>query len=135
MYGLFQTITPAACILNTVISHMKKILLPAVLLGFFATSTFAQQTFSATEFNKHIGKNGTLCDTIYSLNIISDTLTLLRMGGVYPNQKYTIAIKGNRVNLDWTIMKGKKLCVTGVFEMYKGTPGIEVADPERINMK
>jgi DNA/RNA endonuclease YhcR with UshA esterase domain len=58
---------------------------------------------------------------------------LLNMGGAYPNQKYTVAIIGNRITLDWTKLKGKRLCVTGVFELYKGKPEIEINDPERIN--
>jgi len=55
------------------------------------------------------------------------------MGGAYPNQKYTVAVKGNKVNLDYTTLKGKPLCVTGVFIMYKNRPEIEVAEPEQIN--
>jgi len=55
------------------------------------------------------------------------------MGGIYPNQKYTIAIKGNKITLPWDKLKGKPICVTGVFEMFKGRPEIEIADPARIN--
>jgi len=113
---------------------MKKIIFTAAAFLLLAGSVKAQQTFSADEFSKHLGKTGTLCDTIYSLKIVSDTLTLLNMGGVYPNQKYTVAIKGNKINLNWTQLKGKPLCVTGVFIMYKGRPEIEIADPERINV-
>ena len=98
-----------------------------------AGSAIAQNRFSAEGFNKNLGKTGTLCDTVYSLRIFSDTLTLINMGGVYPNQKYTVAIKGNKISLAWTTLKGKPLCVTGVFEMYKGRPEIEIADPEKIN--
>jgi hypothetical protein len=113
---------------------MKKLILAAFLIVAFAGTAAAQQTFSATEFNKNLGKNGTLCDTIYSLRVVSDTLTLLNFGGVYPNQKYTVAVKGNKINLDWSTMKGKPLCVTGVFILYKGRPEIEVTEPDRINM-
>jgi hypothetical protein len=113
---------------------MKKLILAVLLISASAGTASAQQAFSATEFNKNLGKNGTLCDTIYSLRVVSDTLTLLNFGGVYPNQKYTVAVKGNKINLDWTKMKGKPLCVTGVFILYKGRPEIEVTEPDRINM-
>lgn len=93
------------------------------------------QRFSAEEFNKNLGKTGTLCDTVYSLKIVSDTLTLLNMGGIYPNQKYTVAIKGNRITEDWTLLKGKPLCVTGVFLMYKERPEIDIVRPDQINTK
>jgi hypothetical protein len=113
---------------------MKKILVALFVLAAFAKTTAAQERFNAEEFNKHLGKTGTLCDTVYSLHIVSDTLTLLNLGGVYPNQKYTIAVKGNKINLDWTNIKGKPLCVTGVFIMFKNKPEIEVAEPEKINV-
>ncbi len=112
---------------------MKKILITALILMTFTAAATAQQHFSAEDFKKNLGKTGTLCDTISSLRIFSDTLTLLNMGGAYPNQKYTIAIKGNKITLPWEQLKGKPLCVTGVFEMYKGRPEIEVTDPDRIN--
>ena len=113
---------------------MKKTLLTAIVVLLFAAAGSAQQHFSADDFKKNLGKTGTLCDTVYSLKIFSDTLTLLNMGGIYPNQKYTIAIRGNRITLPWDKLKGKPLCVTGVFEMYKGRPEIEIDDPQRINV-
>jgi hypothetical protein len=114
---------------------MKKLLFISFFFLAISASALAQNRFSTEDFSKHLGKTGTLCDTVYSLKIFSDTLTLLNMGGVYPNQKYTVAIKGNKITLDWTTLKGKPLCVTGVFEMYKGRPEIEITDPEKINMK
>ena len=112
---------------------MKKTLFACCAALLFATAATAQNRFSAEDFQKNLGKTGTLCDTVYSLRIFSDTLTLLNMGAAYPNQKYTIAIKGNKVILPWEQLKGKPLCVTGVFEMYKGRPEIEIFDPARIN--
>jgi hypothetical protein len=114
---------------------MKKSFLTVFILLVIAGTALAQHSFSADDFKKNLGKTGTLCDTVYSLRIFSDTLTLLNMGGAYPNQKYTVAVKGNKITLDWTTLKGKPLCVTGVFEMYKGKPEIEISDPERINAK
>jgi hypothetical protein len=114
---------------------MKRLVLAVFIVVALGKAAVAQQTFSTTEFNKNLGKTGTLCDTVYSLKIVSDTLTLLNMGGAYPNQKYTIAVIGNQITLDWTNIKGKHLCVTGVFELYKGRPEIEIADPKRINMQ
>jgi hypothetical protein len=114
---------------------MKKILLIVLVTVTSAITVKAQQTFSEAEFNKNLGKTGTLCDTIYSLHIFSDTLTLLNMGKAYPNQKYTVAIKGNKINLDWTSLKGKPLCVTGVFLLYKNRPEIVISEPDQINAK
>ena len=79
---------------------MKRLTLTTLILLAFAGAASAQEAFSTTEFNKKLGKTGILCDTIYSLHIVSDTLTLLNMGGAYPNQKYTIAIIGNNFTFD-----------------------------------
>jgi len=112
---------------------MKKILLALTLCIGFSAVASAQKKFSADEFSKNLGKTGTLCDTIYSVRVFSDTLTLLNMGAAYPNQKYTVAVKGNKVNLDFTNLKGKPLCVTGVFLMFKNRPEIVVSEPEQVN--
>jgi DNA/RNA endonuclease YhcR with UshA esterase domain len=66
---------------------------------------------------------------------MNDTLTLLNMGGVFPHQRYTVVIRGNKITLDWTKLPGKTVCVTGVFELYKNQPQIAVADPSLITVK
>lgn len=113
---------------------MKKLVLTVLIFAAFAKIAAAQQAFSAADFTKKLGKTGTLCDTVYSLRVVSDTLTLLNMGGAYPNQKYTIAVKGNRITLDWTHLKGKRLCITGVFELYKERPEIVAAQPGQVDV-
>jgi hypothetical protein len=114
---------------------MKKLALTILTAVVFVGSALAQKTaFSKEEFTKNLGKTGTLCDTVYSLRIVSDTLTLLNFGGVYPNQKYTVAVKGNKITMDWANLKGKPLCITGVFILYKERPEIEITQPDQINM-
>ncbi|MCR8559087.1 hypothetical protein KXD93_15630 [Mucilaginibacter sp. BJC16-A38] len=114
---------------------MKKLILSAFAVLIFAGSALAQNRFSSDDFAKNLGKTGTLCDTVYSLRIVSDTLTLLNMGAAYPNQKYTVAVKGNKITLDYTNLKGKPLCVTGVFLMYKNRPEIQISEPAQVNAK
>jgi hypothetical protein len=112
---------------------MKKLIFSIVIILAFSGRALAQKSFSMADFTKNLGKTGTLCDTVYSLRVVSDTLTLLNMGGVYPNQKYTVAVKGNKITLDYTTLKGKPLCVTGVFLMYKNRPEIQITEPEQVN--
>ncbi|MEO8885917.1 MAG: hypothetical protein ABI367_07620 [Mucilaginibacter sp.] len=111
---------------------MKKFLFLAVL-SFIGYKASAQQ-FNAADFSKQLGKTGTLCDTVKSLRIVNDTLTLLNMGGVYPHQKYTVAVKGNKITLDWANLKGKNICATGVFELFKNQPQVTVAQPNMIEV-
>ncbi|WP_374950233.1 hypothetical protein [Mucilaginibacter sp.] len=110
---------------------MKKLLPALFILALFGFKASAQ-TFNADDFKANLGKSKSLCDEVSSFRIFSDTLTLINMGGSYPNQKYTIAVKGNKIALDWANLKGKKLCVTGVFEMHKGRPEIIAAEPAQI---
>jgi hypothetical protein len=113
---------------------MKKLLFLFIFSAAFALKASAQ-TFNAEEFKSNLGKTKTLCDVVSSVKIFSDTLTLINMGGNYPNQKYTIAVKGNKITLDWANLKGKNMCVTGVFEMHKNRPEIVAAQPDQIVIK
>lgn len=56
------------------------------------------------------------------------------MGGNYPNQKFTIAVRGNKVTLDWVHLKRKRLCVTGVLALYKEMPEIVAFEPNQITV-
>lgn len=111
-----------------------KILLPALMLFGFAGAANAQQKFSAADFKTNLGKTGTLCDTVYSMKTVSDTLTLLNMGAAYPRQKYTIAVKGNKTKLDLDHIKGKQVCVTGLFVMFKDQPEVVADKPEQLEV-
>ncbi|MCC8423781.1 hypothetical protein [Mucilaginibacter sp. UR6-11] len=118
---------------------MKKII-PAfillVCLGFTAKAQQSEmkQTIDLADSKNHLNKVVTLCDTVYGLKIVSDTLTLLNMGGNYPHQKFTIAVRGNKLQLDWVNLKRKHLCVTGVLELYKNTLQITASEPTQITV-
>ncbi|MDB4926358.1 hypothetical protein [Mucilaginibacter sp.] len=111
---------------------MKKLVLLFALVVCFSAKVKAQQTIDFIDFKKHIGKTATLCDTVYSVKVFNDTLTLINMGGNFPNQKFIIAIKGNKISLDWANLKKKHLCVTGVLELYKNTLQIVASEPNQI---
>jgi hypothetical protein len=113
---------------------MKKLLILFVLTAAFAFKASAQ-SFDAQDFNANLGKTKTLCDVVSSVKTFSDTLTLVNMGGNFPNQKYTIAVKGDKIKLDWASLKGKTMCVTGVFELHKNRPEIVATKPEQITIK
>lgn len=114
---------------------MKKLLLPVLILVVFAGKASAQSKgFTMADFKANIGKTGTLCDTVYSFKAVSDTLTLLNMGAAYPRQKYTVAVKGNKIKLDLSTIKGKHVCATGTFEFFKGQPEIVADKPEQIEV-
>ena len=107
-----------------------------VLITGFSLKSKAQtkQTIDLADSKNNIGKTITLCDVVYSVKIVSDTLTLLNMGGAYPNQKFTVAIKGNKIVLDWINLKTKHLCATGTLELYKNTLQLVIAQPSEIKV-
>jgi hypothetical protein len=115
---------------------MKKFLLIAFIFSAFAFKASAQsEKFSLTDFKKNVGKKVTLCDTVYSYKIFSDTLTMINMGGKYPNQKYTIVVTGKEIQLNYDGLKGKHICVTGDLSMYKDKPEIMIYHTNQIEFK
>ncbi len=48
-----------------------------------ASVSRAQTTAPSSNFAQYAGKTATLCDTVYSFKKVSDTLTLVDMGGYY----------------------------------------------------
>jgi hypothetical protein len=112
---------------------MKNMIFTALLVACFTITTKAQQKpLAPEEYRDHLNKTETLCDTVYGVKIYSDTLTILSMGGNIPNQRFTIAVKGNKIQLDWANLKRKHLCVTGVIELYKNTIQIIAAQTNQI---
>jgi hypothetical protein len=112
-----------------------KISLIIFVISLFCSLKSWAQAFNNEDFKANLGKTKTLCDVVSSVRIFSDTLALINMGGNFPNQKYTIAVKGNKITLDWANMKGKNMCVTGVFELHKNRPEIVAAQPDQIEFK
>lgn len=113
-------------------TFMKNLLFAFVLVICFSSALKAQQKIEPIDFKKNIGKVATLCDTVYNVRILNDTLTLINMGGNFPNQKFTVAVKGNKISLDWVNLKRKHLCVTGVLELYKNTLQVVAYEPNQI---
>ncbi|MBC7398810.1 MAG: hypothetical protein H7289_02605 [Mucilaginibacter sp.] len=114
---------------------MKNFLSAFILLTGFALSTKAQQKpLLPSDYKDHIDKVATLCDVVYEVKIISDTVTNLYMGGNHTNAKFTIAIKGNKLQLDWTNLKRKRICVTGVLQLYKNTIQVIASEPNQVSI-
>ncbi|MEO6150911.1 MAG: hypothetical protein ABIP28_12165 [Mucilaginibacter sp.] len=103
---------------------MKRVFIIVAILLLVVCQAKAQHSFSVAGFNDKLGKIDTLCDKVYAVNVISDTLTILAMGGYPPRQKYNIAAKGDKVNMDFTAIKGKRVCIIGPFVKYKGKPQV-----------
>lgn len=114
---------------------MKTILLAFILLAGINITAKAQDTLhNAAEYRGHLYKVATLCDVVAQIKILSDTVTYLYMGGNVPHQKFTIAVKGNKLQLDWANLKNKHLCVTGTIVLYKNTVQVIASEPSQIKV-
>lgn len=114
---------------------MKKLLLPVLLVCLFARNSSAQEKFSLADFEKHVGKKITLCETVYSYKIFNDSLTMLNMGGNYPNQRFTLVVTGKEIQLNFDDIKGKHICVTGDTSTYMGRPEVLIYHPNQLVFK
>lgn len=86
------------------------------------------------EVAQNIGKPVTIIDVVSDYKVVNSTLTLLNIGGKYPDQKLTIALKGNEIKLNPTELKNKKIRVSGTIELYKDRPEILITTPENISI-
>ena len=117
---------------------MKKLSLLLIIIAAFACKTFAQQkpeNYNVNQFVKHVGKKITMCETVYSFKILNDSLTMLNMGGEYPNQRFTVVVTGKEIELNYDGLKGKHICVTGDTSIYKGRPEVLIYHPDQIQFK
>jgi len=114
---------------------MKKALLILILISAFAFHSSAQEKFSVDTFKKYVGKKVTLCDVVYSYKILSDTVTMLNMGGNYPNQFFTIVVTGKEIVLNYDGLKGKHICVTGDKSVYNNKPEIMIYHTDQLAFK
>jgi hypothetical protein len=115
---------------------MKQLLTFISLLFLFA-STSAQTKISAKDAPTHIGETVTVCDKVYSTKLIDGSnMTLLNLGGYYPNQLLTVVIKGadrsKFKDAPESFYKDKNICVTGKIVDYKGKPEIVISGPDEV---
>jgi hypothetical protein len=115
-------------------------LLIAVTIGL---SCFAQKQIKLEEAKDHIGDSVKLEGIVSGARVFEDddkkpTLSLISLGGEYPNQLLTIAVqpsyKTNGVEFPDNRLKGSRIVVTGKLELYKGKPQIVVRSFEQLHI-
>ena len=115
---------------------MRKFLLAVAFSSALACTASAQQEkFNLDFFMHHVGKKVTLCDTVSSFKIFSDTLTMLNMGAKYPHQNFPVVVTGKEIQLNTDDIVGKHICVTGDASVYKGRPEIMIYHTNQIEFK
>jgi hypothetical protein len=99
-------------------------------------------TIDIDEVGDYVGKLVKICSRVYGgiyLDSSVTKLTLLNVGGAYPNSPLTIAIwnenRRNFKNAPETFYIGKYICVIGKVIMYKGKSEIILSNESEIEVK
>ena len=122
--------------------------LACFILLFFAvlvcasTSVAQQEYINPIDAHKYIGAEKTVCGTVASATYAVRSKgrpTFLNLDQPYPKQIFTVVIWGSDRNKfknpPDTFFKGKRICVTGIIEDYRGKPEIIVRGPDQIIVK
>ncbi len=95
------------------------------------------RTTTVINYRNSVIKDTSVCDKMFDGKFLENSqITLLNLGGAYPNQKITVVIKGaDRSKFKTppeTLYAGKTICVKGPVQIYRGRPEIVVTDPQQI---
>jgi hypothetical protein len=99
----------------------------------------AANTITAAEASKHVGETATVCGVVVSAHFAATSRgrpTFLNLDEPYPRQIFTIVIWGSdrgKFGASETAYKGKRICVTGGIDSYRGVPQIVAHDPAQIS--
>jgi DNA/RNA endonuclease YhcR with UshA esterase domain len=116
-----------------------KLWLVALFLVFLSTApALAQKKLSAAEAKDHVGETATVCGTVASAKYAAGSRgqpTFLNLDEPYPNQIFTVVIwREDRAKFGRPEDKylGKRICVKGKIESYRGTPEIVAREAAQI---
>ena len=115
---------------------MKKSILTISLI-FLLNSLIAQTKKFIDSATQHIGKSVTVCSQVFGIKA-TDKVVLINLGAAYPASPLTIAILAkdfaNFTTPPAEFYKNKKLCVTGIVELFKNKAQIVITKPEEISL-
>ncbi|MGO8991611.1 MAG: DNA-binding protein [bacterium] len=108
-----------------------------------ASTSIAQQDYvNPIDAHKYIGMEKTVCGTVASATYAVRTKgrpTFLNLDQPYPKQIFTVLIWGSDRNKfqnpPETSFRGKRICVSGIVEDFRGKPEIIVRSPDQIILK
>lgn len=117
-------------------------------MKFFLTVSFfvmvagtchAQNTIAAKDAKAHMGETVIITEKVFGGKLLSSNMTLIDLGGRYPNQLLTIMIppadRSKFVGQPETDWKDKTVTVTGKIIDYKGKPEIVVTEQSQVKLE
>ena len=118
---------------------MNRARLPAAsaVIGLWAFSAGAADLLPEDAV-RHIGETATICGVVASAKFEANAQskpTLLDLGKAYPHAVFTAVIYGDnrsKFGTPETLLRGKRICVTGQISDYRGKPEIVLTDPNQL---
>lgn len=108
-------------------------------VALFLGPSFAQAAkLTAEDASKHVGETATVCGTVASARYAEHTRgqpTFLNLDKPCPQQVFTAVIWGtNRHSFGTpeTALLGKRICATGMIELYRERPEIILRSPSQL---
>lgn len=98
-------------------------------------------SITAAEAASHVGESTKVCGRVASAKFATETRrqpTFLNLDRAYPNQIFTALIWGaDRAAFPYApeSLQGKRICVKGLIELYKGKPEIIVTFSSQIELQ
>lgn len=107
------------------------------LLGLTLAIPASAKRVSASEAAGHAGETDTVCGTVASVYYASRSRarpTFLDFGARYPNESFTAVIFDDERPAFGQLsdLPGRKVCVTGPVQLYRGKPEIILHDPSQM---
>jgi len=114
-----------------------RLLIASAVVGLQAFSANAAD-LSPEDAASHIGETATVCGVVTSAKFEVHARaqpTLLDLGKSYPHAVFTAVIYGDhrsKFGTPETLLRGKRVCVTGEISDYHGKPEIVLTDPSQL---
>jgi len=127
---------------NRLLNYAKNLFFTFAFLIWASISIAQQEYVAPTDAHKYIGMEKTVCGTVASATYAVRTKgrpTFLNLDQPYPRHIFTVVIWGSDRNKfqnpPESSFGGKRICVTGIIEDFRGKPEIIVRSPDQIILK
>jgi DNA/RNA endonuclease YhcR with UshA esterase domain len=101
----------------------------------------AEMALTSAQAGEHIGERATVCGIVASTRYLAKSTrqpTFLNFDQPYPRQVFTVVIWGSdraKFGAPETTLMGRRVCVTGTIEAYRGMPEIIARDPSQLTAR
>ena len=112
-----------------------------VLVALLTLPAAPQQSLTAAQAKDHLNERATVCGVVASANFAQRSNrqpTFLNLDKPHPGAIFTALIWGDdrpKFGQPEVELKGKRICVTGLIEDYKGTPEIILREKAQLKLE